>query len=156
MMRRTVVAALPLVAGVALAAFGPGVPVPAAAGPGAVHVDRNLGYRCGFPSGEQPVDVRLTADIPETGTVGVPVQPRAAGVTVSIAQPALADLTALGATAAGAVVRLGTTITQGDSGPTRCRCRPGRIRCWRWTSRSRRRLRWSQPRPGRSSSPPVR
>jgi hypothetical protein len=112
MMRRTVVALL--VAGVVLAAFGQGVPVPAAAGSDAVHVDRNLGYRCGFPSGEQPVDVRVTADIPETGTVGVPVQPRAAGATVSIAQPALADLTAIGATAAGAVMRFGTTITQGD------------------------------------------
>jgi hypothetical protein len=114
MMRRTVLAALPLVAGVALAAFGPGAPVRAAE-PTAVHVDRNLGYRCQFPSGDGPVDVRVTVDVPEAAAVGEPVRPSGAAVTVSLTGPALADLTAAGATAASAVVRFETTITQRDT-----------------------------------------
>ncbi len=113
-MRRTVLLALPLAAGAALAVFGPGAPVPAAAEPDAVHVDKDLGYRCGFPTGEQPVDVRVTATVPATGDAGAPVQPADAAVTVSLRGAALTDLTGTGATAAGAVVRLETAISRHD------------------------------------------
>ena len=116
-MRRTVLLALPVVAGVALAAFGPGTPVRAAA-PEVSHVDRTLGYRCQFPSGEQAVDLRVTADVPLTATVGEPVSPAAAGVTVSLTGPALADLTGAGATSASAVVRLEAAISQQGTAAT--------------------------------------
>lgn len=110
-MRRTALAAIPLAAGVALAANGAGTPVRAAE-PAVTQVDRTLGYRCQFAAGEHPVDVRVTADVPRTGTTGAPVQPTAAGLTVSLAGPALAEVTGADATAASAVVRLETTITQ--------------------------------------------
>ena len=114
-MRRTVLLAVPLAAGVVLAAFGP----PARAGePAVTHVDRVLGYRCALPSGEHPVDVHLTADVPAAGTVGAPVQPSGAAMTVSLAGPALADLTGTGATSAGAVVRFEATISQQGAAAT--------------------------------------
>ena len=114
-MRRTVLLAVPLAAGVALAAFGP----PArAAEPAVTHVDRSLGYRCAMPSGGQPVDVRVTADVPAAGTVGAPVQPSAAAMTVSVAGPALADLTGRRATSAAVVVRFEASITQQGTAAT--------------------------------------
>lgn len=111
-MRRTGLLALPVAA--ALAAFGPATQAPADE-PDVTHVDRNLGYQCQFPSGGQPVDVRLTVDIPTAGTVGVAVQPSAAATTLSLTQPALADLTGAGAASVGALVRFDTTITQQDT-----------------------------------------
>jgi hypothetical protein len=116
-MRRAVLLALPVLAGAALAAFGPTGQAPAAE-PDVTHVDRDLGYRCEFPSGAQPVDVGVTADVPASGSVGRPVVPSAAAVTLSVGQPALADLTGMGATSVGAVVRMDLTVTQGETAAT--------------------------------------
>src|ERR1700742_1221951 len=116
-MRRAVLLMLPVLAGAALAACGPAGRAPAAE-PEVTHVDRVLGYRCEFPSGAQPVDVRVGADVPVSGSVGLPVAPRAAAVTLSVGQPALADLTGMGAAAVGAVVRMDLTVTQGETAAT--------------------------------------
>jgi hypothetical protein len=120
-MRRKGLLALPVVAGIALAALGPGTPLRAAessAEPAVTHVDRTLGYRCQFLAGERSVDVRVTADVPATGAVGSPVRPAAAGLTVSLAGPALADLTGTGAAAASALVRFETTVSQQGTAAT--------------------------------------
>jgi hypothetical protein len=110
-MRRAV---LPVLVGAGLAAFVPAAPAPADQ-PDVTHVDRTLAYRCAFPGGERPVDLRVVVDVPRAAVVGTPVRPGAPAATVSIAQPALADLTGIGAVSIGAVVRLDTTITQGTS-----------------------------------------
>lgn len=114
-MRRTVLAAVPLAAGVVLATAGPAVH---AAEPAVTHVDRDLGYRCAFPSGEQSLGAHLTVDVPDAGTVGAPVQPSGAAMVVSLAGPALADLTGAGAAAVSAVVRFEATVTQQGSAAT--------------------------------------
>jgi Family of unknown function (DUF6801) len=116
-MRRAVLLTLPVLAGAALAAFVPAGHAPAAE-PDVTHVDRDLGYRCEFSSGTQPVDLGVTADVPASGFVGLPVVPSAAAVTLSVGQPALADLTGIGAASVGAVVRMDLTITQGDTAAT--------------------------------------
>lgn len=82
----------------------------ASAGP----VDTQLAYTCGFPSGEQPVTVRVMAFLPDEATVGDFIIPVGVSVTVTLPPAAVADLTALGATTASANTDLSVAVD--DSG----------------------------------------
>src|SRR5687767_4377465 len=68
--------------------------------------DIQLAYTCGFPSGDQPVTVRVVATFPESAVVGEAIQPTGVAVTVTLPPAAVADLTALGA----ATVSTGTEL----------------------------------------------
>ncbi|HEX2132237.1 MAG TPA: DUF6801 domain-containing protein [Actinophytocola sp.] len=88
-------------------------PVPAGAQdePTGQRVSAELAYTCLFPSGEQPVTLGVTAAF-APATAGDPVQPADPALRVTLPPPALADLTAAGATQVTAVVRLATTVTR--------------------------------------------
>ncbi|MCT2586078.1 DUF6801 domain-containing protein [Actinophytocola gossypii] len=86
-------------------------PVPAGAQDEPAGVTAELAYTCLFPSGEQPVALDVTASYPE-GVVGEPVRPVDPVLLVTLPPTALADLTAAGAAAVTAVVRLDTTVTR--------------------------------------------
>jgi hypothetical protein len=74
-------------------------------------VDTAIGYLCGT----QQVTLRVTATFPAQGTVGDPLQLSDITLELSVPQEALAELTAAGAVSATSVVRLDTSIVQGDT-----------------------------------------
>ena len=72
----------------------------------------SLAYVCLFPSGQQPVSVLAQATFPAAGTAGQPIQPTAAGVTVTLPHPAVASLAPLRAANVSAIARLSTPVTE--------------------------------------------
>ncbi|WP_154814881.1 DUF6801 domain-containing protein [Actinophytocola xinjiangensis] len=108
--------AIPGMAGVAVLAAGLVGPLPmAAAQDETVRVDARLTYLCPFVSGEQPVEVRLAADLPAGATAGEPVRPAGLAISLTVPQAGVAELTALGAASVTALARVGVAITHGGS-----------------------------------------
>jgi len=108
--------AVPGVAGVAVVAAGVIGPLPtAAAQDESTRIDARLGYLCAFPSGEQRVEVHLSADLPASATVEQPVRPSNLAIAVTVPPAGVTDLTATGAASVTAVARIGVTITHGGS-----------------------------------------
>lgn len=101
------------VIGVVLAATGIAVGAGATAGQHTAKTSQvSLAYTCMFPSGRQPVGVLARATFPSAGAPGQPIQPTAAGVTVTLPHPAVASLARLRAAKVSAVARLSTVVTQ--------------------------------------------
>lgn len=101
------------VIGVILAATGISAGAGATAGQRSARVSRaSLAYTCVFPSGRQPVSVLARATFPSVGTVGQPIRPTAAGVTVTLPHTGVASLARLRAAKVSAVARLSTIVTQ--------------------------------------------
>src|SRR5215470_8260128 len=73
----------------------------------------SLAYVCAFPAGRWPVSVLAQATFPAAGTAGQPIQPTAAGVTVTLPHEAVASLARLRAAKVSAVARLSTVVTEG-------------------------------------------
>jgi hypothetical protein len=96
------------VAGITVALASPGS---AGAQQEKQQADIGIGYLCGT----QQVELRVRATFPAQGAVGEPVLP--ADVTLELAVPleAMAPLTAAGAVAATSVVKLETSIVQGET-----------------------------------------
>jgi len=80
----------------------------------AADVDLRLAYTCAFPSGEQPVPVRVVAGFPDSAIVRQPFQPTGVAITMTLPPAAVADLTALGAATVSASADL--TVAVSDSG----------------------------------------
>lgn len=74
-------------------------------------VDVEIGYLCGTSQ----ITLRVTATFPAQGTVGNAVQPTDVTLEVRVLPEALPELTAAGAVTATSVVRLDTSIVQGDT-----------------------------------------
>ncbi|MEU5756866.1 DUF6801 domain-containing protein [Streptomyces sp. NPDC047829] len=90
--------------------------VPAAAGAvGTQEVDAALPYTCLFPSGQQPATVEVSAVFPERVAPGEPIEPSDVTTTVELPEPAVADLTALGASGVRAATRLSVGVAQGEA-----------------------------------------
>jgi hypothetical protein len=79
-------------------------------------VDTRFAYLCPFPSGEQRVEVRLSAEFPVSATVEQPVRPSGLAIELTVPQAALAELTARGAASVTAVARVDVSIAQGSAG----------------------------------------
>ncbi|OLF13615.1 DUF6801 domain-containing protein [Actinophytocola xanthii] len=80
-------------------------PVPAAGQPAAVPAELLVRHTCQLPSGAQPLEVRISAQLPAAGEVGVPIEPSAAVLTLT---PPVADLPE--ASALTVVARQETTV----------------------------------------------
>ena len=72
-----------------------------------------LAYTCQFPSGTQPVGVRIAAGFPAAATVGQAIQPTGVHVTITVPQAGLGDLRRLGAATVRASASLGVTVAEG-------------------------------------------
>jgi hypothetical protein len=72
-----------------------------------------LAYTCQFPSGTQPVGVRIAAGFPAAATVGQAIQPTDVHVTITVPQAGLGDLRRLGAATVRASASLGVTVAEG-------------------------------------------
>ncbi len=104
------------VVAVGLVALVPGMLLAGAApAAGEQATDTTLPYTCRFPSGEQPVDVRVSATFPDVGRVGRPIRPSEVTVKTTISRAALADLTNLGAASVAGTVRLTTVVAHNRS-----------------------------------------
>lgn len=105
----------PGLAGIAVLAAGLVGPPSASAQDETTHVDTRLAYLCPFPSGEQRVEVNLVADLPAAATVEQPVRPSGLGLTLTVPQSAVAELTAKGAASMTVLARVGVSIAHGGS-----------------------------------------
>ncbi|MBM7170061.1 hypothetical protein JQK87_16880 [Streptomyces sp. G44] len=93
--------------------------VPAASGAagasGEQKVDTALPYVCLFPSGKDSVTVRISAAFPERVAAGEPIEPADVATAVELPEPAVADLTKLGAAGVRAATRLDVGVAQGEA-----------------------------------------
>ncbi|MER5883275.1 DUF6801 domain-containing protein [Streptomyces sp. NPDC001941] len=94
---------------VALAPLLPG----AAAAVGPQEVDAELPYVCAFPSGKQPVKVRVRATFPAQARTGEEIRPVKVSTAVELPAAATAELTGLKAATAQPATRLSVTASQG-------------------------------------------
>ncbi|WP_228387198.1 DUF6801 domain-containing protein [Streptomyces katsurahamanus] len=75
-------------------------------------VSAAIGYRCGFPSGKLPVEVRITAALPVSGRAGEGITAGAAAA-VTFPEAARAELAALKAVSVSGTARLTVAVAQG-------------------------------------------
>ena len=80
--------------------------------------DARLGYTCRFPSGDQPVGVRVVAAFPAAGAVGQPIQPSGVSVTITLPPAAVADLVSLQASTVAASAALTVAVAQEGASAT--------------------------------------
>ncbi|MER7201129.1 hypothetical protein CG723_04835 [Streptomyces sp. CB01635] len=95
--------------GAMVAAAAPG----AGAAPATQHVDARLDYTCRFPSGEMPVTMTVTAQLPEEARVSEEIRPSDVGTSVELPQAAVDELRTLGAASATPATGLSVGVTQG-------------------------------------------
>ncbi|WP_406090016.1 DUF6801 domain-containing protein [Streptomyces sp. NBC_01013] len=75
-------------------------------------IDADLAYTCDFPSGRQPVKVKITATVPDAAKPGEIIQPTDVLTEVTLPETALKDLAAAGAATLGVETRLTTQVAQ--------------------------------------------
>lgn len=110
MSRRVVLAVAGAAAALAVGSAGVAV---AGAQPDQRQVEVTLDYRCDQPA--TTLTLRVTATVPTQGSAGRPITPADVTLTVTVPPDAVTPLTSAGAVTATAVVRLDTTIAQGDA-----------------------------------------
>ncbi|MEV3932489.1 MULTISPECIES: DUF6801 domain-containing protein [unclassified Streptomyces] len=84
----------------------------AQAASGVQEIDAELAYTCAFPEGDQPVTVRLAAEVPESTHAGQVIQPEEMVLDLTLPEAASAALAQSGATAVSAEAQLSVDVVQ--------------------------------------------
>ncbi|MFJ2269673.1 DUF6801 domain-containing protein [Streptomyces sp. NPDC087849] len=74
--------------------------------------EKDIGYTCAFPSGEEQVDVTVSAELPSTSGVGVEVQPENVHLELTVPRAVLGEPPSDGTPQLSGSARLATTVTQ--------------------------------------------
>ncbi|MFF8914386.1 DUF6801 domain-containing protein [Streptomyces sp. NPDC015032] len=75
-------------------------------------VEKDIGYTCAFPSGEDRTDVTVSAELPSTSGVGVEVQPENVHLELTVPRAMLGEPSSGGTPRLSGSARLATTVTQ--------------------------------------------